>query len=107
MKLLFSNLLLILSVNNPTHMYLSDLKVYFKVEVYFRVTWSRTDNPIQRKNLFLLDKAIGFPLSFFLKTWGRMALKGEVHGSAYAHLSKRCFSFGTCCIVYARNMIMS
>ena len=37
-KLLFSNLLLILSVNNPTHMYLRDLKVYFKVEVYFRVT---------------------------------------------------------------------
>ena len=37
-KLRFSNLLLILSVNNPTHMYLSDLRVYFKVEVYFRVT---------------------------------------------------------------------
>ena len=37
-KLLFSNLLLILSVNSPTHMYLSDLRVYFKVEVYFRVT---------------------------------------------------------------------
>ena len=37
--LLFSNyLLLILSVNDPTHMYLSDLRVYFKVEVYFRVT---------------------------------------------------------------------
>ena len=36
----FSNLLLILLVNNPTHMYLSDLRVYFKVEVYFRVTWS-------------------------------------------------------------------
>ena len=33
-KLHFSNLLLILSVNNPTHMYLSDLRVYFKVEVY-------------------------------------------------------------------------
>ena len=38
--LLFSNLLLILLVNNPTHMYLSDLRSYFKVEVYFRVTWS-------------------------------------------------------------------
>ena len=37
---LFSNLLLILSVNNLTLMYLSDLRVYFKVEVYFRVTWS-------------------------------------------------------------------
>ena len=35
---LFSNLLLIRSVNNPTHMYLSDLIVCFKVEVYFRVT---------------------------------------------------------------------
>ena len=34
----FPNLLLILLVNNPTHMYLSDLRVYFKVEVYFRVT---------------------------------------------------------------------
>ena len=42
-KLLLSNLLLILSVNNPTHMYLSDLRVYFKVEVYFRVTWSRME----------------------------------------------------------------
>ena len=37
-KLLSSNLLFILSVNNPTHMYLSDLRVYFKVEVYFRIT---------------------------------------------------------------------
>ena len=42
-KLLFSNLLLILSFNNPTHMYLSLLRVYFKVEVYFRVTWSRME----------------------------------------------------------------
>ena len=33
-KLLFSNCLLILLVNNPTHMYLSDFRVYFKVEVY-------------------------------------------------------------------------
>ena len=40
-KLLFSNiLLLILSVNNHTHMYLNNLRVYFKVEVYFSVTWS-------------------------------------------------------------------
>ena len=37
-KLFFSNLFLILSVNNPTHMYLSDLREYFKVEIYFRVT---------------------------------------------------------------------
>ena len=42
-ELLFSNLLLILSVNNPTQMYLRDLRVYFKVEVYFRVTWSRME----------------------------------------------------------------
>ena len=34
-------------------------------------------------------------------------LEGQVHGSAHAHLSKRCFSSGTCCIVYARNVIMS
>ena len=37
-ELLFLNLLLILSVNNPTQMYLRDLRVYLKVEVYFRVT---------------------------------------------------------------------
>ena len=43
-KLLLSNLLLILSVNNPTHLYLSDLRVYFKVELYFRVTWSRMED---------------------------------------------------------------
>ena len=42
-KLLFSNLLLIWSVHNPTHMYLSVLRVYFTVEVYFRVTWSRME----------------------------------------------------------------
>ena len=40
-KLLFSNLLLILSVNNRTHMHLSDLRVYLKVEVYFKKTLSR------------------------------------------------------------------
>ena len=48
-KLLFSNLLLILSGNNPIHMYLGDFRVYFKVEVYFRVTWSRF-----RKNLWIM-----------------------------------------------------
>ena len=37
-KLLFSNLLLILSVNDLTHMYLGDLGVYFKEEVHFRVS---------------------------------------------------------------------
>ena len=42
-KLLFSKLLFMLSVNNPTHMYLSDLRVYFKVEVYFIVTRSRME----------------------------------------------------------------
>ena len=31
-KLLLFNLLSILSVNNPTHMYLIDLRVHFKVE---------------------------------------------------------------------------
>ena len=46
-KILFSNLLLILSVNNPAHMYLSDLRVYFKVEGYFRVTWSRMEESPQ------------------------------------------------------------
>ena len=34
MKLLLSHLLLILSVNNPTHKFLSDLRVYFKLELY-------------------------------------------------------------------------
>ena len=34
-------------------------------------------------------------------------LKGQVHGSAHAHLSNCCFSAGTCCIVYASNMITS
>ena len=42
-KLLFSNLLLILLVNNPSRMYLSYLREYFKGEVYFRVTWSRME----------------------------------------------------------------
>ena len=42
-ELIFSNLLLLLSINNPTHMYLGNLRVYFTVEVYFRVTWSRME----------------------------------------------------------------
>ena len=33
------------------------------------------------------------------------AFKGQVQ--AHADLSKCCFSAGTCCIVYASNMIMS
>ena len=48
-KLVFSNLLLILSVNNPAHMYLNDLRVYFKVEVYLRVTWSRMKKYYNRR----------------------------------------------------------
>ena len=35
-----------------------------------------------------------------------VGLKGQVHGSAHAHLSKCCFSAGKCCIVYA-SMIWS
>ena len=34
-------------------------------------------------------------------------LKGQVHGSAHAHLSKCRFSARTCCIIFASNMIMS
>ena len=34
-------------------------------------------------------------------------LKGQVHSSAHAHLSKCCFSAATCCIVYGSDMIMS
>ena len=34
-------------------------------------------------------------------------LKGQVHGSAHADLSKCCFSARTSCIVYESNMIMS
>ena len=42
-KLLFSNLLLIVLVNNANHLHLRDRRMYFKVEEYFRVTWSRMD----------------------------------------------------------------
>ena len=42
-KLPFFNFLLILSVNNLIHMYLSDLRIYFRVELYFRVTWSKME----------------------------------------------------------------
>ena len=37
-NLLFPIYYLFYPVNNPTHMYLSDLRVYFKVQVYLRVT---------------------------------------------------------------------
>ena len=33
-------------------------------------------------------------------------LRGQVHGSARAHLSKCCFSAGKCCIVHASNLSM-
>ena len=39
-----------MSVNNTTHMYLSDLRVCFKVEVYFRVPKvGRTSTKIAEK----------------------------------------------------------
>ena len=60
----FLNLLLILSVNNPTHMYLRDLRVYFKVEVYFRVTWSRMEDYYnglcQHYQQFIVDRKVLF-----------------------------------------------
>ena len=34
---------LILSFNNPNNMSLSDLRVYFKLQVYFRATWSKME----------------------------------------------------------------
>ena len=37
-QITFFQFIINLSVKNPTHMYLSDLRVYFKVELYFRVT---------------------------------------------------------------------
>ena len=43
MKLLYSNLLLILQFNNPTNKSLSDLQVYFKLQVYFRATCCRME----------------------------------------------------------------
>ena len=44
-----------------------------------------------------------------LKTLAHISgtLKGQVHGSAHAHLSKCYFVAGTRCMVYASNMIMS
>ena len=39
------------------------------------------------------------------KSWDKL-VKGHVHGSGHAHLSKCCFSAGACCVVYARNMII-
>ena len=40
---------------------------------------------------------LAFPTAVLIHT----CLKGQVHGSAHAHLSKCCFSAGTCCIIYA------
>ena len=51
----FFNLLLVLSVNNPTHMYLSDLWMYFKVQVYFRVT--KYDRGVLKSQKKLVDYA--------------------------------------------------
>ena len=84
------------------HLLLSLIQQLLTIEISYRdflITSlapdvQRVDNPVQRKNIFLLDKAIGFQLSFFLKNWDRMALKGQVHGLAHAHLSKCCFLSG-------------
>ena len=49
-------------------MYLSDLRVYFKVEVFFRVTWSgmeelqnRTTNYANTNVEFVVDPKVFFP----------------------------------------------
>ena len=39
--------------------------------------------------------------------YGVCTFKGQVHGSVHAHLSKCRFPAGTCCLIYASNMIMS
>ena len=41
--------------------------------------------------------------AFVTKIAIRYPLKGHVHSSSHAHLSKCCFSAGTCCIIYASN----
>ena len=42
-------------------MYLSDLIVYFKVEVYFRVTWSRIEGYANTTNIeFIVDPKVLF-----------------------------------------------
>ena len=62
-----------------------------------------------KANCFLINH--GFKLysngASVIRMIKQNCLKGQVHGSAHAHLSKCCFSAGTCCIVYASNMIMS
>ena len=66
-KLLFSKLLLIPLASNPTQMYLSDLRVYFKQEVYFRVTevgWRSTKKLVDYANTtnveFIVDPKVLF-----------------------------------------------
>ena len=43
---------------------------------------------------------------FFMFFFSVKILKAQVHGSAHAHLQKGCFSAGTCCIVYASNIML-
>ena len=66
-KLLFSNLLLIQLASNPTQMYVSDLRVYFKQEVYFGVTevgWRSTKKLVDYANTtnveFIVDPKVLF-----------------------------------------------
>ena len=74
-KLLFSNLLLIPSVNNPTQMYLSLFRVYFKVEVYFRVTWSRMEEFIDE---FIVGPKVLFHAGVSITTECYFALEGQL-----------------------------
>ena len=87
---MFSKLLLLLSINNPTHMYLGDLRVYFRVQVYFRETWSRMEE--YRKKLvdyanttnaeFIVDPKVlchGWSIySYLHKNWSSEC-QGRVH----------------------------
>ena len=56
-----------------------------------------------------IDNNIVHSAAFFCPMKHRpcLSLKGQVHGSAHAHISKCYFSAGTCCIVYGSNMTMS
>ena len=63
-------------------------------------TSSKDLNPCQIRGRDRQCPYVTFMLSFIF-------FKGQVHGSAHAHLSKCCFSARTRWIVYANNMIMS
>ena len=57
--------MLILSVqNNPTHVYLSDLRVYFKVEMYFRRSTKIAEKLVDYANTtnveFIVDPRVLF-----------------------------------------------